>query len=82
MKLYVCAMDTSFYIAGKVWSTKLTIISSYPTSMSGIIVLLDTKHLTLFMLSFLCKHFDCMYTITVSKVEFCSNNFVLNLNLD
>ena len=33
-------------------STELAIINSYPTSVSVIIVLLSTKHLTLFMLTF------------------------------
>ena len=34
----------SFYIADEVQSTESAIISSNPTSVSGIIVLLNTKH--------------------------------------
>ena len=34
----------SFKRADKVWSTKSAIISLYPTGVSGIIVLINTKH--------------------------------------
>ena len=34
----------SFLIVDEVQSTKSAVISSYPTSVSGIIVLLNTKH--------------------------------------
>ena len=52
----------------------------YPTSVSGITVLLNTKHLTLFMLRDfnqnvnLCKHRDCILVLTVSKAEFRSRS--------
>ena len=46
------ALDTSFWIADEVRSTESAIISAYPTSVCGITVLLNTKHLALFMLRF------------------------------
>ena len=47
-------LATSFLIAEDVRGTESAIISSYPTSVSGIIVLLNTKHLTLFIYTIDC----------------------------
>ena len=60
----------------EVRSTELAIISSYPISMSGVIILLNTKPLTLFMFIVEVlnvnpsKHRDCVLLLTVSKIEF------------
>ena len=63
----------SFYIADEMRSIESSIINSYPTSVSGIIVLLNTKHLTFYVVLNVnpCKHHDCiLLLLTVSKAEF------------
>ena len=56
------------YIADEVQSTALAIMSSYPTSVSGIIVLLNTKHWIkylkfYFLLTHIFGHFEGKFSI-------------------